>query len=140
MNQASSPGRGGGEARGPGRLRHQPPHHTRHQGKETERFHRVTRAALDARYRLNLDKFWLDDGGLIDLDNLRPTDEVAAEIVENLALEQFRKVALELAKVTEGRRARPTRSSCCCGPRRSQFQGWADACCNTAHQLQLVHA
>lgn len=80
------------------------PHHRRHLREETERFRRFAYEELDARDKLNLDIFWLKDDGHIDPDSLPPPDEVAAEIVENLetALEKFRKVALELAKVTEG--------------------------------------
>jgi len=57
---------------------------------------------LAARDKLNLDIFWLKDDGHVDPDSLPPPEEVAAEIVENLelALEKFRKVALELARTT----------------------------------------
>jgi type I restriction enzyme M protein len=80
------------------------PRHRRSQRVETDRFRKFTYEELDARDKLNLDIFWLKDDGHIDPDSLPPPDEVAAEIVENLelALEKFRKVALELAKVTEG--------------------------------------
>ena len=74
----------------------------RNDRKESERFKSFTYEELTKRDKLNLDIFWLKDDTLDDPDLLPPPDEIAAEIVENLelALEKFRKVALELAKVT----------------------------------------
>ncbi|MGH8280100.1 MAG: hypothetical protein ACRETQ_11150 [Gammaproteobacteria bacterium] len=48
---------------------------------------------------LNLDIFWFEDDSLDDVGSLRPPDEIAAEIVENLqaALEAFQSVTDELA-------------------------------------------
>ncbi len=79
------------------------PAHRRHLREETERFHRFAYEDLAARDKFNLDIFWLKDDGHVDPDSLPPPEEVAAEIVENLelALEKFRKVALELAKTAE---------------------------------------
>ncbi len=56
--------------------------------------------ALLGRDKVNLDIFWLRDDALDDPDLLPPSEEVAAEIVENLetALERFRGVAAALGE------------------------------------------
>jgi type I restriction enzyme M protein len=51
-----------------------------------------------ARDKTSLDIFWLKDKSLADLDNLPEPDELAGEIIENLAagLNSFREIAAAL--------------------------------------------
>src|SRR5215470_4435050 len=67
---------------------------------DSERFRRFAYADLVTRDKVNLDIFWLKDDALDDPDLLRPSEEVAAEIVENLetALERFSRVANALSR------------------------------------------
>ncbi len=73
--------------------------HLRHEREESERFHRFAYDDLAKRDKTNLDIFWLKDASATDPDSLPPPAEIAAEIVESLALalEKFRSVAAKLA-------------------------------------------
>ena len=70
------------------------------QREQTERFRAFGIDELLARDKLNLDFFWLRDDSLEDLENLPPSLELAAEIVDGLesALERFRTVSEALAR------------------------------------------
>ena len=70
---------------------------------ESERFRHFAVDDLLKRDKLNLDLFWLKDNSLEDVDSLPPSDEIAAQIVDNLqaALEAFQSVADELAAPSE---------------------------------------
>lgn len=52
------------------------------------------------RNKASLDIFWIKDKSLADLDNLPASDELAADIIENLqsALESFRQLQVCLKK------------------------------------------
>ena len=66
----------------------------RHIRKETERFKSFSYDELMQRDKVSLDIFWLRDENLEDTENLPEPDELAGEIVANLAaaLEQFQDI------------------------------------------------
>ena len=66
----------------------------RHDRQETERFKSFSYDELMQRDKVNLDIFWLRDESLEDTENLPEPDELAGEIVANLAaaLEQFQDI------------------------------------------------
>ena len=67
----------------------------RHDRQETERFKSFSYDELMQRDKVNLDIFWLRDESLEDTENLPEPDELAGEIVANLAaaLEQFQDIS-----------------------------------------------
>ena len=64
----------------------------RHDRRETERFKSFSYDQLMQRDKVSLDIFWLRDESLEDTENLPEPDELAGEIVANLALEQFQDI------------------------------------------------
>ena len=66
----------------------------RHDRQETERFKSFSYDGLMQRDKVSLDIFWLRDESLEDTENLPEPDELAGEIVANLAaaLEQFQDI------------------------------------------------
>ena len=66
----------------------------RHDRQETERFRSFSYDELMQRDKVSLDIFWLRDESLEDTENLPEPDELAGEIVANLAaaLEQFQDI------------------------------------------------
>lgn len=71
--------------------------------KGSRRWRKYSYDEIIVRDKTNLDVFWLMDKSLTELDNLRPPDVLANEIIENIeaGLYSFREIMETIIRETE---------------------------------------